>query len=291
LAVDARAVGLDFVAATEHNTVESHDVWGRLGGADLLVLLGQEVVTRTGHWLALGLRPGQLVEWDYGVRDAAVDRQLAEVHRVGGLCVAAHPYAPYLSGAFMYLYQGFDVVEVWNGPWTSDLAWQADNEAALAEWGRSLAADVHQGRWRPAMGNSDTHLDRQIGIPHTIAAASDLSADAILAGIRAGRSWIAESAAVYLTFTASSDGRYVGIGELLEVGGEPALVRVEVRGVPSGDVVFHTERGAVHRVSLPATGSGSLRWETTATESGFVRLEVRHPGGRMAALTNPIILV
>jgi hypothetical protein len=291
LAADARAVGLDFVAATEHNTAEAHEVWGRLGGGGLLVLLGQEVVTREGHWLALGLGAGQVVDWDYGAGDAVVERHLAEVHRVGGLCVAAHPYAPYPSGTFMYPYQGFDVVEVWNGPWASDLAWQADNEAALAEWGRGLAADVHRGRWRPAVGNSDTHLDGQIGIPHTVVAAGQLSADAILAGIRAGRSWIAESAAVQLAFDVSAGGRCAGIGEQLETDQGPAVARVEVRGVPSGTVTFHTETGMVHRASLPATGSGAVRWHTSAQESGFVRVEVRRPGGGMAALSNPIILV
>jgi hypothetical protein len=40
----------------------------------------------------------------------------------------------------MYFFQGFDVVEVWNGLWTSDRPWNAANEAALDEWGRSLAA-------------------------------------------------------------------------------------------------------------------------------------------------------
>jgi hypothetical protein len=35
----------------------------------------------------------------------------------------------------MFPFLGFDVVEVWNGPWTSDRPWNADNEAALAEWG------------------------------------------------------------------------------------------------------------------------------------------------------------
>ncbi len=58
----------------------------------------------------------------------------------------------------MYPFQGFDVVEVWNGLWTLDRPWNADNEAAVAEWGRSLAADIHSGRWRPAIGNSDAHL-------------------------------------------------------------------------------------------------------------------------------------
>jgi predicted metal-dependent phosphoesterase TrpH len=291
LVVDARAVGLDFLVATEHNTVEAREIWGRLGGDELLVMLGQEVVTRTGHWLALGLGAEQLVEWDYGVRDGLLERHLADVHRVGGLCVAAHPHAPYPSGLFAYPYQGFDLVEVWNGEWASDLWWQADNETALAEWGRGLAADIHRGTGRPAVGNSDTHFAGQIGIPHTVVAAERFSADAILDGIRAGRSWIAESAAVHLTFTVSAGGRCAGIGERLETSGDSAAARVEVDGVPSGVVTFHTERGVAHRVSFPAAGSGVVEWDSSAAESGFVRVEVRHPEGRMAALSNPIILV
>ncbi|MEV8527291.1 CehA/McbA family metallohydrolase [Streptomyces sp. NPDC052000] len=130
LVAGARAAGLDFLAITEHNTAETHGTWSRHVGDDLLVILGQEVVTRTGHWLALGLRPGQVVDWRYGVRDNVIDLHLDEVHRAGGLCVAAHPYAPYTSGTLMYPYQGFDVVEVWNGQWSSNVPWQADNEAA-----------------------------------------------------------------------------------------------------------------------------------------------------------------
>ena len=293
LVADARAVGLEFLVTTEHNadTARAHEIFGRLDSEDLLVILGQEVVTRTGHWLALGLGAGQVVDWDYGVSDAVVERHLAEVHRMGGLCVAAHPHAPYPGGTFMYLYRGFDVVEVWNGQWNSDLWWQADNEAALAEWGRGLAADIHHdGRWRPAVGNSDTHLDGQIGTPHNVVAAEELSADAILAAIRAGRTWIAESAAVRLTLTVSAGDRSAGIGERLETGAGPAVTRVEVCGVPSGAVTFHTQRGTAHRVSLPPTESGTAQWQTSAEESGFVRVEVRHPGGRMAALSNPVVL-
>ncbi|WP_326769592.1 CehA/McbA family metallohydrolase [Streptomyces sp. NBC_01591] len=290
LAAGARAAGLDFLATTEHNTSEAHGAWARHVGDDLLVILGEEVTTRTGHWLALGTRPGQVVDWRYGLRDERVGRHLDEVHRAGGLCVAAHPHAPYASGTFMYPYQGFDVVEVWNGLWSSDVPWNADNEAALAEWGRSLAADIHRGRWRPAMGNSDTHLAGQIGFPHTVVLAEELSAEAVLAGIRSGRSWIAESAAVELSFRASAGDRSAGIGERLEAGDAPAEVRVDVRGVPSGTVGFHTERGRAHHVSLPASGSGAVEWRIGTADSAFVRVEVRHPDGRMAALSNPIIL-
>src|SRR5437868_13351008 len=55
LAVAAREVGLDFLAITEHNTADTHGAWELLVGDDLLVILGQEIVTETGHWLALGV--------------------------------------------------------------------------------------------------------------------------------------------------------------------------------------------------------------------------------------------
>lgn len=290
LADGARASGLDFIAITEHNTADTHGAWGQLAGNDLLVILGQEVTTQTGHWLALGIDPGQVIEWRYGVRHDVISRYVDQVHQAGGLCVAAHPHAPYPSGVFMYPFDRFDAVEVWNGLWSSHRPWNADNDAAVAEWGRALAVAIREGRWLPAIGNSDTHLDGQIAVPHTVVLADELSASAVLAGIRAGRSWIAGSAAVDLSLHACAGDRSAGIGELLETRGESAVVRAVVSGVPSGTVSIHTDRGTVHRESLPGDGPGSIEWRTSAEESAFVRLEIRHPGQQMAALTNPVIL-
>jgi predicted metal-dependent phosphoesterase TrpH len=233
LAAGARAAGLDFIATTEHNTADAHGAWQAHDGGGLLVILGEEVTTAGGHWLALGLRPGQLVDWRYRAEDQAIGRQLDQVHDVGGLCVVAHPHAPYPGGSFTYPYQGFDAVEVWNGQWTSDRPWNADNEAALAGWARSLAADAADGRWRPALGSSDTHLEGQLGTPQLVVLAAELSAGAVLDGIRAGRSWIAESAAVGLAFTAAAAGRDAGPGERLATSGLPAVVRAEVRRSPT----------------------------------------------------------
>ncbi|WP_326552307.1 CehA/McbA family metallohydrolase [Micromonospora sp. NBC_01813] len=262
LAAAARAAGLDFVAATEHNTADAHDEWA-----------------------------GQATDWQYGVEDGPIDRHLDAVHRAGGLCVVAHPYAPYPTGTFEYPYQGFDAVEVWNGQWSSDLPWNADNEAGLADWAARLTADVHDGNWRPAIGNSDTHLAGQIGIPHTVVRADEFTATALLAGIAAGHSWITGSTDIDLSLTVSAGDRRAGIGERLDTGGAPATVRVEVRGVPSGAISFHTDRGTAYQVSLSADGAGSARWRTSAAQSAFVRVEIRHPDGQMAALTNPITLI
>lgn len=63
-----------------------------------------------------------------------------------------------------------------------------------------------------------------------------------------------------------------------------------VRGVPSGRVSFHTERGTVHPAALPPGGAGTVAWETPSDEAGFVRAAVRDQHGSVAALTNPIVL-
>ena len=54
-------VSLDFVAVTEHDSVDTQTTWAALSGQDLLVILGQEATTPLGHWLALGLERGQVV--------------------------------------------------------------------------------------------------------------------------------------------------------------------------------------------------------------------------------------
>lgn len=295
LAAEARAAGLDFLATTEHRSAAGHGAWGFLRPEDgLLVLPGEEMTTRTGHWVAVGLRPGQLLPWDYGVRDDAIAGPLAEVRAAGGLSIAAHPHAPYPSGEFMYPFDGFDLVEVWNGQWSSELPWQADNETALAEWGRALGAGVTAGAWRPAIGDSDAHFAGQLGTPQTVVHAAEFTAPALLAGLRAGRSWIAESASVELEFTATAGPHTAGVGQRLtpdDDGDAPVTVHATVVGVPGGTATLRTDRGRVHQEHLPESGPARIAWRTTAEETAFVRLEVRHPDGRMAALTNPVVIV
>jgi len=120
--------------------------------------------------------------------------------------------------------------------------------------------------------------------------ADELSTGAVLAGIKAGHSWIAGSAEVSLCLEVRAGDRVAGIGEQLETGGDPAVVRAVVGGVPSGIVSLHTDQGTVHREPLPDGGTGTIEWRTSAGESAFVRVEVRHPGQQMAALSNPVIL-
>jgi hypothetical protein len=140
------------------------------------------------------------------------------------------------------------------------------------------------------VGNSDVHLDGQLGTPQLVVFAGELSTAAILAAIEGGRSWIAGSSAVQLSLQVSAAGRSAAIGERLETGGEPTLVTVTVSGVRSGTVGLHTDHGTVCTQELPAGGAGTVEWRTSGDPPAFVRVEVRHPGGHAAALTNPVIL-
>ncbi|GAA2139201.1 CehA/McbA family metallohydrolase [Actinomadura napierensis] len=304
VAAGARAAGLDFMVSTDHNTSSSHGVWGEFAGDDLLIITGEEVTTRNGHWLALGLPAGEWIDWRYRARDDGFARFARQVRRSGGAVVPAHPYCPYVACQWKFGYADADAVEVWNGPWTYD------DESAVDTWDARLGEAVRTGKgWLPAMGNSDAHSEPQvIGLPHTVVHADELSTAAVLDGIRAGRSWIAESSSVDLAFTATAGGREAGIADTLTAKADaPVDVRLEVSGVPNGTVRFVTDEGQMHQESLPASGKGTVVWRTTTSLAAYVRAEVRHPmadggpgkgntmgpalvWGPMAALTNPIFL-
>jgi hypothetical protein len=288
LAAAARAAGLDFVASTEHNTASASLGWGHYAGPDLLVLDGQEVTTRDGHWLALGLEPGAVVDWRYRAADGGHGRALAGLHDRGGLAVAAHPFCPFPGCGWAFGYEGLDAVEVWNGPWTPD------DEAALGAWDRMLAA----GRSLPAVGGSDAHgSDDRVGLPHNVVLADGLDRRSVLDGLAGGRCWLAASAAVDLRLEAAAAGRSAGIGERLVVpAGQRVTVRLEVRGAPGCLARLCRADGPVLEAGLGARDTGTVDWTTIAGPGAWVRAEVRHPPtarglpGAMVALTNPVLL-
>ena len=288
VAAGARAAGLDFIVTAEHHTSASHGAWAELAGEDLLVVTGEEVTTRNGHYLALGIPPGEWVDWRYRARDGAFAGFARRIRHSGGIVVPAHPYAPFVAGSWRFGYDDADAVEVWNGPWTPD------DECAVATWDSMLISSVHgRQRWLPAMGNSDAHAEPQlIGLPHNVVHADALSRDALVAALAAGRAWIAESSTVDVDFEVTASGRRAGIGERLGVDADaPAQVKLDVRGVPDGVVRIVSDEGEMLRAPLPASGTGTVTWQATPSLAAYVRAEVRHPGtGAMAALTNPIFL-
>ncbi|GDY63771.1 hypothetical protein SAV14893_031640 [Streptomyces avermitilis] len=296
IAALARAAGLDFINSSDHNTHSAHPHWADQAGDDLLIMLGEEVTTRNGHVVALGTDPGTFVDWRYRARDNRFGRYAREIRRAGGLVVPAHPHATCVGCNWKFGFGEADAIEVWNGAYTPD------DEVALADWDSMLVASVRGDArsWIPAMGNSDAHRDPDpVGTPQTVVLADDLTREAVQEGIRAGRSYVAESKSVSLSFSAAGPkGEHAGIGGRLRVAGDaPVTVRLEVTGAPRCSARFVTDQGVLFTSAvLPVSGSGTVEWRTTAQYAAYVRAELRHEAalgplpGPLAAFTNPIFL-
>ncbi|MGH2437112.1 MAG: CehA/McbA family metallohydrolase, partial [bacterium] len=82
----ARAAGLGYVIITDHNAFGAKPVEGYAG--DLLVIVGTEISTRSGHILAFGLpEPG------FRFSDDPLE-VFEDIRDLGGVAVVAHPDSP-----------------------------------------------------------------------------------------------------------------------------------------------------------------------------------------------------
>jgi hypothetical protein len=287
LASAARANGLDFIVSTEHNTNAANRAWPACHTGGLLVISGEEVTTRHGHWLAVGLSPRAWVDWRYGPRDGVFPRFAAEVREAGGLVVAAHPSVPLPGSAWEFGFVDVDALEVWNG------RWNVDDELSLRIWQRLL----RQGRRVAAVGGSDSHGKRQpVGSPQTVVHAEELSTPAIVDGLRCGRSYLARSCDIALELTAScpSGNGIAGPGQTLRVTPDGQVtVTAVISGAPGTNVVLITAAGCAARATV-GSDRVRLQWELDAASARFARLEVREaqrrPLAAMVALTNPVWL-
>lgn len=173
-ALGARA-GLDFLAVTDHNTTSHHAHLPAVGAQHGITLLpGQEVTTHRGHANAFGdigwidfRRPAQ--EW--------VD----EVERRGGVLSVNHP----ISGDCSWLHplqRTPRAIELWHSTWHRELI--ATSPLAFHErWNKTAVL----------LGGGDFHRRSDgvgPGTPTTWVAAEDVSPEAILAGVAAGRTAI-----------------------------------------------------------------------------------------------------
>ena len=285
----AAAAGLDFIGTAEHNTSSATATWGRHVPEGFLVVPGEEVTTRAGHWLATGVPNGTWIDWRYRPEDGRLAGFTEKVRELGGLAIAAHPEIPVDSMRWDFDpdFAEMDAIEVWNGPWDSFDA------AAVARWHALLS----RGIVKTAVGNSDTHRESQtVGLPQTVVHADELSVEALVRAYRAGRCWIAESSAIDLvSFSATLDDVSGGIGDRVPADpGSTVAVHLEATGVP-GCWARLIGPGATVLGTVAADESGRVVLDRDVPGgTAFVRAEVRrgvsYAAGRTVALTNPIFL-
>lgn len=137
----AQSIGLDGIAITDHDLIEgSLEAKGIESG--VRVITGMEISSKQGH--ILGLDISEPVK-----KGLDAQRTVDEIHSLGGLAIAAHPYDRYRRGVGdLILDVGFDAVEVVNGHTFGN---KKDPRAICEKAGM------------PMVGGSDAHALEEVG--------------------------------------------------------------------------------------------------------------------------------
>ncbi|MBL7512550.1 CehA/McbA family metallohydrolase, partial [Frankia nepalensis] len=312
-----RELGLDFVAMTDHNVVSQNLFLGRDAGSDVLLMPGEEMTDWfNGHATVSGIDVGDWLDFRHSPEGVAliengarIDRFIATARDLGAYVAAAHPSFPSLKwgfGAEMERPAGrTDGYEVWTG------SFGPDDEESVRAWDGMLRRG-----WRVwANGGSDLHgVDNQYGFragtPTTIVYADALETRAVVAALRAGRSFVTrrpDGVECYLTATRPGQQAIVG-GTVYGAAGDPVEVKVRIRRGGGYRAILLTQDGVLSTTPLTAddqTIEATIPIPAGATDKGagggFVRVEVRgarrdYPGQPLAGeldmecLTNPIFL-
>ena len=171
LVLEAERQGLDAIAVTGHNEVLDGRLAQRFSRAiDGPIVIGGEEVLAEGrfHMIAAGVK--EVV--DFRQSAAAV---IEDVHRQGGVAIAAHPFPGIIAGWDAAAMQRLDGAEICH-----PAIFERANRQRLLE---QFAAR----RPMAAIGSSDFHGLGQMGLCRTFVFAADASEQGILDAIRARR--------------------------------------------------------------------------------------------------------
>jgi hypothetical protein len=169
MVIEAWYQGLDAIAITGHRQTQDAR-WGRwfsekIGGP--IVLVGEEIPEIPQHVIAVGI---------HATVDSAlpVGDQIDEIHRQGGIAIAAHPGEFFWPG-FEPVMDRLDGTEICH-PYSFAYP---DAHPQLEEFARRADA--------AAIGSSDFHGPGRLGMCRTFVFVSEATAEGILEAIRAKR--------------------------------------------------------------------------------------------------------
>jgi predicted metal-dependent phosphoesterase TrpH len=171
----ARAVGLDALAVTDHDEIDaSLNAVDRAPEYGLLAIPGLEVSSRDGHVLALGVE--ELIPSDRPFRDT-VDR----IRDSGGIAVVPHPFQESRNGVLANISKRTltiaDAIEVYNSRLVTGYSNRQAKRFARKE-------DM------PMVAGSDAHISSMVGRAITHVDAAQLTVTDILEAITDGRTTI-----------------------------------------------------------------------------------------------------
>jgi hypothetical protein len=276
----AEALGLDFLAITDHNSL-SHLARLNTIQTPLILIPGFEVTTYKGHWNVWG---------DHGWIDFRVESEaqmaqaVTKASRRGYVVSCNHP-RPYGPEWAYPDVDAFDCIEVWNGPWS------LRNDVSLEFWESRLRA----GKCYTAIGGSDCHFHNRPHHAHLAQPTTWLycegepSAPKLLDALRAGHVMISESpSGARLRLNARS----AMMGETVSRPPDGQLiVSAHVLGGAGSLLELHTAEGCVFQQAI-ALDDACIETHVSVCSTPYVRAQLVESGEpkSMRALTNPIYL-
>jgi len=288
---NAVALGLDFLAVTDHNTSTHFEELDRLSHLPIVLIPGEEVTTYWGHANTWGLR-----EWiDFRCADeASIDAVRRYVLQKGGLISVNHPKCvgpPW----FFRGWEGYPSMEVWQAPW------RFYNWESLERWDSLLRSAQRV----VAVGGSDVHSipPAEPRHPHGLAnpttwVYAEPTEASVLDAIRAGHVFLTDApndTSLVLSADADGDGRFETLmGDTIAANdGRPVRFRVDVRGGMDRRLWLIADRAPIDIRPLDKVDS-THEFPLDVSGRRYIRAELRGYRGRpergevIWAMTNPI---
>jgi len=176
LVLEAERQGLDAIAITAHNETWDARVGRRfsrmIGGP--VVLVGEEIARPSYHLIAAGI--STTISFMQSAASAADD-----VHRQGGVAIAAHPGRGFWRGFDLAAMTRLDGWEICHPSVLASESWRDRVQEELEQFAARRAAPM------TAIGSSDFHGFGPMGLCRTYVFAADASEQAILDAVRARR--------------------------------------------------------------------------------------------------------
>jgi hypothetical protein len=275
----AEALGLDFLAITDHNVL-SHQVRLAQIETPLMLIPGMEVTTYAGHWNIWG---------DHGwidfrlLTEPLMQTAIQEAIARGYLVSCNHP-RPYGPPWTFENVTNFHCIEVWNGPW------EFYNDHCLRFWEDKLK----QGKIYPAVGGSDSHFHKQehqalLGQPTThIYCPEDPSPAALLRALAQGHAFISDAPdgpEIYL-----SAGTAIMGDQIPRPADGMLTLQLRTRAADGLQLEIITADGVQQKIAID-TREQAFEVTIAVGSSPYVRVQLRDSKSlSIRALTNPIYL-
>ena len=277
----AESLGLDFLAITDHNNITHLAALDTID-TRLMLIPGYEVTTYKGHWNVWG---GQ--SWiDFRILLPERMVQAIESARAAGYLVSCNHPRPYGPPWEYEQVEGYQCVEVWNGPW------MLFNQTALDFWESRLRA----GHRLTAVGGSDAHFLHQehiarVGQPTLwIHCDGAPSPGALLQNLQAGHAFISAGPdGPRLTLCA---GNVIMGGSVARSADDWTQLHVSVQGGDGLQLQVYGAQGSVARL---AVDGDDCAFDIPISTQGtiYLRAQLVEPDTdpeEIHALTNPIYI-